>query len=152
MCPPTASRPGWYSQLEKVSGHECSSMGKLCSCSWHSAFMVSLRKSQGHCQGQPARTQRSPPGARPRAVTSTVQGVGAPTAHTNPSWQLLLLSVNLGGPAAPGGLGRSAHFFEAQFPSLILGQLPPPSGRHWGHPLALPLAGSHLFICYNYMC
>lgn len=31
-----------HSQLEKTRGHECSSMGKLCSCSWHSALMVSL--------------------------------------------------------------------------------------------------------------
>lgn len=35
-----------YSQLEKMSGHECSSIGKLCSCSWHSAFMVNLQREQ----------------------------------------------------------------------------------------------------------
>lgn len=32
----------WYSQLEKVSGQEWVSMGKFCSCSWHSASIVSL--------------------------------------------------------------------------------------------------------------
>lgn len=36
-----------YSQLEKMSGQECSSIGKLCSCSWHSAFIVSLKKRVG---------------------------------------------------------------------------------------------------------
>lgn len=32
-----------YSQLEKTRGQECSSMGKLWSCSWHSALMVNLQ-------------------------------------------------------------------------------------------------------------
>lgn len=52
-CPRIISVPQWlkhggelrrasHSQLEKTRGHECSSMGKLCSCSWHSALMVSL--------------------------------------------------------------------------------------------------------------
>lgn len=35
-----------HSQLEKIRGHECSSMGKLCSCNWHSAFMVSLEEAK----------------------------------------------------------------------------------------------------------
>lgn len=33
-----------YSQLENSRGHECSSIGKLFSLSWHSASMVSLRR------------------------------------------------------------------------------------------------------------
>lgn len=32
-----------YSQLEKTRGQECSSIGKLWSCSWHSALMVNLQ-------------------------------------------------------------------------------------------------------------
>lgn len=31
-------------QLEKTRGHECSSIGKLWSCSWHSALMVILER------------------------------------------------------------------------------------------------------------
>lgn len=33
-----------YSQLEKTRGQECSSIGKLWSCSWHSALMVILER------------------------------------------------------------------------------------------------------------
>lgn len=40
-CPLRGKSPA-YSQLEKVRGQACASMGKLCSCSWHSALMVSL--------------------------------------------------------------------------------------------------------------
>lgn len=57
---PTAVGAQPYSQLEKVSGQECSSMGKLCSCSWHSALMVSLRESRGSRHGRPARPGQAP--------------------------------------------------------------------------------------------
>lgn len=35
-----------YSQLEKTRGQECSSIGKLWSCSWHSALMVILERER----------------------------------------------------------------------------------------------------------
>lgn len=35
-----------YSQLEKMRGQECSSIGKLWSCSWHSALMVILERQR----------------------------------------------------------------------------------------------------------
>lgn len=38
-----------YSQLEKMRGQECSSIGKLCSWSWHSAFMVNLWREEATC-------------------------------------------------------------------------------------------------------
>lgn len=38
------------SQLEKTRGQECSSIGKLWSCSWHSALIVILETEEWHKQ------------------------------------------------------------------------------------------------------
>lgn len=75
--------PCQYSQLEKISGQECSSMGKLCSCSWHSAFMVSLWGSQvsllWSARSKPAKALGKVSG---RHVT-TARGQGAGAAPWN---------------------------------------------------------------------